>query len=146
MRLWHQDLIPYLDRQRLLAQHRECCALRGKGWGKKHATVDYVFKYPKIRLVQYHYLVMNEMKKRGYNVDALWTDPRYCGKNMASDPSIMRDFDISFWWQYFAEDEEAGRLVYDEHNTGYLRECIQLLKNKQAPIDFEKVERNLHLL
>lgn len=35
MRLWHRDLLPLLDRQRLLAQHRECAALRGLGWGKK---------------------------------------------------------------------------------------------------------------
>jgi uncharacterized protein (TIGR02328 family) len=31
MRLWHYKLIPYLPRQQLLGQHRECCALRGKG-------------------------------------------------------------------------------------------------------------------
>ena len=43
MRLWHQALIPKLPRPQLLGQHRECCALRGNGWGKKHATVDYVF-------------------------------------------------------------------------------------------------------
>lgn len=33
MRLWHEVLIPKLPRQQLLGQHRECCALRGKGWG-----------------------------------------------------------------------------------------------------------------
>ncbi|WP_288618589.1 pyrimidine dimer DNA glycosylase/endonuclease V, partial [uncultured Weissella sp.] len=43
MRLWHESLIPKLPRQQLLGQHRECCALRGGGWGKKHATVNYVF-------------------------------------------------------------------------------------------------------
>ena len=48
MRLWHQSLISLLPRQQLLGQHRECCALRGKGWGRKHATVDYVFTYPLI--------------------------------------------------------------------------------------------------
>ena len=32
MRLWHQALISKLPRQQLLGQHRECCALRGKGW------------------------------------------------------------------------------------------------------------------
>lgn len=41
MRLWHEDLIAKLPRPQLLGQHRECCALRGNGWGKKHATVDY---------------------------------------------------------------------------------------------------------
>ncbi len=40
MRLWHYQLIPHLPCQQLLGQHRECCALRGKGWGKKHATVN----------------------------------------------------------------------------------------------------------
>ena len=42
MRLWHQALISKLPRQQLLVQHRECCALRGKGWQRKHATVNYV--------------------------------------------------------------------------------------------------------
>ena len=45
MRLWHETLIPLLPRQQLLGQHREVAALRGKGWGKKHATVDYVFTH-----------------------------------------------------------------------------------------------------
>ncbi|MFP9126015.1 pyrimidine dimer DNA glycosylase/endonuclease V, partial [Enterococcus faecalis] len=54
MRLWHEKLISKLPRQQLLGQHRECCALRGNGWGKKHATVDYVFHYSPYRLFQYH--------------------------------------------------------------------------------------------
>ena len=33
MRLWHEVLLPLLPRQQLLDQHRECCALRGRGWG-----------------------------------------------------------------------------------------------------------------
>lgn len=40
MRLWHQSLIPKLPRQQLLGQHRECCALRGLGWGKKHKELN----------------------------------------------------------------------------------------------------------
>ena len=50
MRLWHQVLISKLPRQQLLGQHRECCALRGKGWQRKHATVNYVFDYSPYRL------------------------------------------------------------------------------------------------
>lgn len=69
MRLWHQGLLPYLDRQRLLSQHRECCALRGRGWGRPHATVNYVFKNHFTKLVAYHWFVMDEMKRRGYNPD-----------------------------------------------------------------------------
>lgn len=45
MRLWHQDLINKLPRQQLLGQHRECAALRGAGWERPHATVNYVFDY-----------------------------------------------------------------------------------------------------
>ena len=80
MRLWHQSLIPYLDRERLLGQHRECCALRGKGWGKKHATVDYVFKYSREKLFAYHAIVMNEMCKRGYSACEDWWYSKYHGK------------------------------------------------------------------
>ena len=68
MRLWHQDLIAKLPRQQLLGQHRECCALRGKGWQRKHATVNYVFDYSPYRLFRYHELIMQEMTNRGYRV------------------------------------------------------------------------------
>ena len=36
----------------------ECYALRGNGWGKKHATVNYVFDYSPYRLYAYHHLIM----------------------------------------------------------------------------------------
>ena len=72
MRLWHQDLIPKLPRPQLLGQHRECCALRGNGWGKKHATVNYVFDYSPYRLYAYHRLIMKEMTARGYKVSPEW--------------------------------------------------------------------------
>ena len=62
MRLWHEALLPKLPRQQLLGQHREVAALRGAGWGKKHATVDYVFAHSPYKLYQYHLLVMAEMQ------------------------------------------------------------------------------------
>ena len=80
MRLWHQDLIPKLPRPQLLGQHRECCALRGNGWGKKHATVNYVFDYSPYRLYAYHRLIMEEMTARGYKVSPEWWEPTYRGK------------------------------------------------------------------
>ena len=45
MRLWHESLIPRLPRAQLLGQHREIAALRGNGWGRRHATVNYVFTH-----------------------------------------------------------------------------------------------------
>ena len=80
MRLWHEELISKLPRQQLLGQHRECCALRGNGWGKKHATVDYVFEHKPFLLFKYHELIMQEMKNRGYNVSEEWLDKNYRGK------------------------------------------------------------------
>ena len=51
MRLWHEKLIPILPDAQLLGQHRECAALRGNGWGKKHSTVDYIYLTPLIGAV-----------------------------------------------------------------------------------------------
>ena len=77
MRLWHQTLIPLLPRAQLLGQHRECAALRGAGWGRPHATVNYVFTHSPHKLYLYHALIMDEMEKRGYKPDPLWKDPLY---------------------------------------------------------------------
>jgi len=83
MRLWHQTLIPLLPRAQLLGQHRECAALRGAGWGRPHATVNYVFTHSPDKLYLYHALIMEEMEKRGYKPDPLWKDPLYRGKAVA---------------------------------------------------------------
>ena len=134
MRLWSQQLIPYLDRQRLLSQHREACALRGKGWGKKHATVDYVFKYATERLVAYHFLVMEEMRHRGYNPDSIWMNVNWRGTILGEEES---------WANHgLVLDLCNASRIYPEHNDDYLRECINLLKEKNAPIDWEKVEQD----
>ena len=138
MRLWHQKLLPYLDRQRLLGQHRECCALRGKGWGKKHATVDYVFTYRPVNLIAYHYFVMDEMEKRGYHPDPIWRQTNWRG-------SILGATEEAEWncgpalTDHLMTLEATDCVFYPEHNDEYLRECIALLKEKNAPIDWEKV-------
>lgn len=138
MRLWHYKLIPYLDRQRLLGQHRECCALRGKGWGKKHATVDYVFTHPTEWLVVYHHFVMDEMEKRGYHPDHAWDNANWRGTTLGIEEGWAN--------QYIVNDiyclVQPEKWVYPEHDDAYLRECINLLKEKQAPIDWEKVEQD----
>lgn len=139
MRLWHQKILPYLDRQRLLGQHRECCALRGKGWGKKHATVDYVFTHDPTWLVAYHRLVMDEMERRDYHPDRTWDDPCWRGSALGreegwADPDFVDD-------QYCYATHKGG-IIYSEHNEDYLCECLNLLKEKNAPIDWEKVEQD----
>ncbi|SDI68682.1 TIGR02328 family protein [Natribacillus halophilus] len=117
MRLWHDDLIPFLPRQQLLGQHRECCALRGKGWDKPHSTVNYVFQYSPYRLYLYHQRVMDEMQERGYRVDELWINPLYRGKHCDRHHSLER---ISI--------KETP--IYPEHNDTYLNECLENLEEK----------------
>lgn len=130
MRLWHQKLIPYLDSKRLLGQHRECCALRGKGWGKKHSVVDYVFKHDLAHLYEYHCKVMDEMIYRGYNVDAQWYNRLYRGKNLQSSTILLAEVGT-----YVCID---NKLIYPEHNDRYLKECLLNLKSKGAELNGEK--------
>ncbi|AMC00012.1 hypothetical protein AWM75_08515 [Aerococcus urinaehominis] len=116
MRLWHQDLIPKLPRQQLLGQHRECAALRGAGWGRPHATVNYVFDHSPYKLYQYHDLVIQEMLDRDYQPDSAWSDPNYRGKKVPP-----------------YQDLEAVAMtdpVYPEHDAAYLAECLANLASK----------------
>lgn len=142
MRLWHQNLIPYLDRQRLLGQHRECCALRGRGWGRKHATVDYVFLYDPCLLVAYHYCVMEEMQRRGYHPDKVWENPDWRGNQIGEACDWADANGVEELWMNV---NQMCSIIYPEHNDDYLRECIQLLKEKNAPIDWEKMEKELNV-
>ncbi|CAK8054495.1 TIGR02328 family protein [Eupransor demetentiae] len=116
MRLWHQDLIEKLPRQQLLGQHRECCALRGAGWGRKHATVNYVFEYSPYHLFLFHQKVMEEMAKRGYKPDQRWLNPNYWG--LKTPPYV--DLKV----------ETAEQPIYPEHDAAYLQECLDNLAGK----------------
>ena len=138
MRLWHQDLIQYLPRQQLLGQHRECCALRGKGWGKKHKIVDYVFTHNPAKLVAYHYLVMSEMIRRGYNPDTMWYSVTYRGSALGQQMDWTTVSDVE---SYYIPACEHSRIIYDEHNDTYLQECIDNLKSKGIEIKI-KGEQN----
>lgn len=125
MRLWHEGLLPYLDRQRLLAQHRECCALRGKGWGRKHSVVDYVFTHPKEWLWAYHVRVMDEMLRRGYHPDLTWMQVLYQGKELP-----MRDKEEVDVNAINAKLAATEVYIYPEHDDKYLEECLQNLESK----------------
>lgn len=124
MRLWHYKLIPHLPRQQLLGQHRECCALRGKGWGRKHSTVDYVFEHSYRYLYDYHVEIMLEMIRRGYHVNEKWGFFKYRGKSIGyvtweELPGVR-----------FTITDLLSNSYYPEHNDKYLRECLNNLKGK----------------
>ena len=127
MRLWHQELLTKLPRQQLLGQHRECCALRGKGWGKKHSVVNYVFNYNPAYLVAYHQLVMNEMIRRGYNPNAVWKDYQWRGDVLGREDG---------WAHYdtIVDLISSGNIIYPEHNDKYMRECVDNLRLKGIEI------------
>lgn len=120
MRLWHENLIAKLPRQQLLGQHRECCALRGGGWGKKHRTVDYVFTHEPYKLFQYHAEVMQEMDRRGYKPNPLWFDPFYRGTKEKAYHSLLIVPKTS--------------PIYPEHNDKYYQECVANLMAKGIDI------------
>ena len=116
MRVWHHALLSKRPRLQLLAQLLECCALRGKGWQRKHATVNYVFDYSPYRLFKYHELIMQEMTKRGYRVSPEWLDKEYQGKQMPVYDKLAV--------------EKLPVIIYPEHDAAYLQECLNNLKQK----------------
>ena len=135
MRLWHESLIPLLPRQQLLGQHRECCALRGNGWGKPHSTVNYVFNNPYECLVAYHEKVMEEMTRRGYKHDQLWDIPEYRGKSHKTEYC----FDYTLYYELSVWKDTP---IYSEHNDEYLQECLKNLDGKGIHINKELLSMN----
>lgn len=121
MRLWHEQIIHLLPKNQLLGQHRECCALRGNGWNKKHKTVDYVFTYSPYNLYIYHSKIMDEMEKRGYTVSEEWRDKNYRGQKAESYSNL--------------EETNISSPIYKEHNDEYLIECIENLAGKGIKLD-----------
>lgn len=119
MRLWHIDILEKLPKQWQMGQHRECCALRGNGWGKKHSVIDYVFKYPYEMLFNYHVKCMDILKSKNVNIDQKWYDKTYRGKTLL----FVRDIDLP-------GSEMKILKRYPEHDDEYFQECILNLKNK----------------
>jgi uncharacterized protein (TIGR02328 family) len=120
MRLWHETLLPLLPREQLLGQHRECCALRGLSWGKRHAIVDYVFEHPREYLVAYHQRVMQEMARRGYQTEQNWRDASYCGIRC---PPCDIHLDL-------LEQLQERVPIFPEHDEKYWNQCVDNLRGK----------------
>ena len=136
MRLWHEAMIPYLDRQRLLGQHRECAALRGAGWGKRHSVVNYVFTEPPEKLVAYHKLVMQEMRDRGYHPDPIWETPSYRGKTLGYQEDWADEQEVE---RYLEETRtEKIHTIYEQHDLPYLVDCVNNLREKGVDYPYEK--------
>ena len=113
MRLWHKDLIPYLPRQQLLGQWRECCliakTIKEKGT-PNHILVNKIMNYPIHDFVHYTTLVYYEMYERHYKANFYKFEqyfPDYVGSN----------------WKY-------DDLFKNWHNDRYLTQCYYNLQEK----------------
>jgi uncharacterized protein (TIGR02328 family) len=107
------------------------------GWGRKHATVDYVFNHPYYWLAMYHFMIMAKLQERGYKIDKIWYDAMYRGKSIGIDTStftrttfveVKMPQQIEKWVTY----------IYPEHDDQYLDECIENLSKKGISINREK--------
>lgn len=140
MRLWPLCILDQLPRQQLLGQHRECCALRGKGWGRKHSTVDYVFRHPFFWLVVYHWCIIDELIRRGYAPEDKWNDYEYRGKVLGVDKTDFTKKDTN----YVIFSDVRVPLIYPEHDENYLDECIANLARKGVTIDRKRAIERLN--
>ena len=126
MKLWHEKIIPALPYNLLNWQHRTCCALRGKSWGRNNSAVNYVFNHPYGKLVRYHLIVMKEMRDRGYSPSKKWMAPQYRGKNGSpvNHAVVVSD------------------KPYPEHTITYLATCAISIENKINQANGTKKYRN----
>jgi len=131
MRLWHKDMIPYLPKQQLLGQWRECCliaALLAKDHTPNHILVNPVIDYPPEHFELYCSKIYQEMKKRDMNV----TD-EVC-KRLEMDLRAYRLYlDSELPWDCFLKDFDFSTdldLFKDWHDKRYLRQCYYNLEEK----------------
>lgn len=118
MRLWHKSLIPYLPRQQLLGQWRECCCIAKNIAGKgtpNHILVNRIMNYP----IEYFY--------------------RYCGKVCSA--MIDKGYKINWnkligferYEEYFWNNKNilpSEKLFLNWHNDRYLIQCMFNLEEK----------------
>lgn len=129
MRIWHKSLIPYLPREQLIAQWRECSAIAGsiiKNGTPNHILVNKILDYPIEEFIMYSILVRKEMSARGY-------------KTMQSVMDKILSLNPQF-------DGDVPRPLFkDWHNHRYLMQCFANLQEKYdcggiKEEDWKKVE------
>ena len=126
MRLWHYKLIPYLPKNQLLGQYRECCAIIksiADNGTPNHILVNKVLEYPSIHFEVYTHMVIAEMKKRGYNISIDSNSYRkFCERLRVSR-------------FYFHDDHNCYHVENNKvfpywHNDRYLKQCLFNLEEK----------------
>ena len=129
MRLWHYKLLPVLPDKFIIAEWRECIAIK-RQWDKgtlKHRLVSYVMNYNRAYFLSYVLEVVKEMEKRNikYNQKYLEEIKAFCG--------LETDL----------ENKTFNYLIYQEHNERYLRQCYYNLQEKYDRGIITSAEYNL---
>lgn len=112
IRLWHKDLIPYLPKNQLLGQWRECCCIAkniADNGTPNHILVNKIMDYPIEHFIAYTTLVKQEMQKRGYKCD------------------VSR---FTKWLEWDAFKILKNEIFEDWHNIRYLEQCLYNLQEK----------------
>ena len=124
IRLWHKDLIPYLPKNQLLGQWRECCCIAkniADNGTPNHILVNKIMDYPIEHFAMYSYLIYDEMKTRKYK----------CNYNKFS-----KWIDINTGMPF------VNNLFKDWHNNRYLTQCYYNLQEKYDCGGISKEEWN----
>lgn len=122
MRLWHKDLIPYLPRQQLIAQWRECCCICkniATNGTPNHLLVNKVMNYPSVHFMEYTRLIVSEMMNRGYKLNPIVMD------------RFVKNFDKFGNSNETIISGNVERIIFANwHNERYLKQCLFNLQEK----------------
>ena len=119
MRLWHKYLIPYLPKQQLLGQWRECCCIAkniAEHGTPNHILVNKIMHYPLNHFNYYGQLIGAEMSHRGYFVDGNKFDKWL--RDNSQPPKLPYPY------------PEYNDLFKGWHNDRYLAQCFFNLQEK----------------
>lgn len=131
MRLWHKDLIPYLPKQQLLGQWRECCliaSLLAKDHTPNHILVNPIIDYAPDDFEIYCAIIYSYMSKRGLNVT------EEVAKRLETDLRAYRVYlNAELPWDCFITDfpiETDEPIFKNWHTNRYLKQCYYNLEEK----------------
>lgn len=136
MRLWHKDLIPYLPRQQLMAQWRECCAIASNLANKgtpNHLLVNKITEYSLYDFDVYVCRVVREIRNRGYRISK----------------KAISNYNSNFVCIHKIMPKENKGIFNNWHNERYLKQCLYNLQEKYdcggiTEKEWKMIEDNFH--
>lgn len=119
MFIWHEKLIPVLTNEEILSQHQKICLSRAGEWKSPKKKWGYIGNYNPQHLVNYHKIVIQELRYRGFKPCEKWVaNDGYRGTKKPLMPK-----------------EERGKAplenIYPEHNAHTYVENLEMLIEKQ---------------